>query len=42
MINQGTGADTAEAVTAGAEDGTLRPIVGRVFLYTAVPRRSSG
>ena len=28
MINQGTGAETAEAVTAGAEDGTLRPIVG--------------
>ena len=28
MINQGTGADTAEAVPAGAEDGILRPILG--------------
>ena len=28
MINQGTGADTTEAVPAGAEDGTLRPILG--------------
>ena len=28
MINQGTGADTAEAVPAGAEDGILKPIVG--------------
>ena len=28
MINQGTGADTAEAVPAGAVDVTLRPIVG--------------